>query len=376
MIYVLKLFDTPLIRFKLWHEKLRGAVCDILWTDEKKKAFFPIGLEISPEGLVAWLKSRTIPKNREYVEAVLASMNLQENDLIGILNICMGLSLNDAYWIVSEDFTGTFDDYNLYDNPFKKALSLIAYTGYGSVRAKGFTSSPEFTTNGMLRKGWRKLNGRILLYKGGTEGAANTGNEPFCEYYAYQIACAMGLNAIEYRLAKWKKSVCSVCELFTGKRISYVPIWRFGTFHNIVEISDFYRKLGKNYEEAFCDMMIFDALIYNTDRHQGNFGLLIDSLTNQPMAPAPIFDNGLGLFPYVYGSEIENLSKYAATRVSAFEISFDEIAKEYITDRQRSQLRKLLNFRFSPDKNYNWPAKKVKHLEVFIQKRAGELLKF
>ncbi|MEA3228215.1 MAG: hypothetical protein U9P38_03990 [Campylobacterota bacterium] len=29
-------------------------------------------------------------------------------------------------------------------------------TGYASVRQKGFISSPEFTTNGVLAKAWRR----------------------------------------------------------------------------------------------------------------------------------------------------------------------------------------------------------------------------
>ena len=97
-------------------------------------------------------------------------MGLRENDLDGILQACLGLSLNDSCWIVPPEFTGAFAEYNLYDHPFQKAIALIAYTGYGSTQIKGFSSSPELTTNGMLRKGWRRLNGKILLYKGGSEG--------------------------------------------------------------------------------------------------------------------------------------------------------------------------------------------------------------
>ena len=121
-------------------------------------------------------------------------------------------------------------------------------------------------------------------------------------------------------------------------------------------------------------MMIFDALIYNTDRHQGNFGLLIDSRTNKPISLAPIFDNGLGLFPYAMDNDLENLSAYAKTRTSAFDVSFDAIAKEYISDRQRAQLRKILNFKFVSNKTYHLPAKRVKVLERFIKNRAVELL--
>ena len=374
MIYILKHFDTPLIRFELYTEKLKGTVGSILWIDENKRDLFPIRLNADNEGLVSWLRSRTIPKNRGYIEALLASMKLAENDLIGILNVCMGLSLNDCYWVVPEKFAGRFDDYNLYDNEFKKALSLIAYTGYGSLKVKGFTSSPEFTTNGMLRKGWRKINGKILLYKGGSQGAANAGNEPYCEFYAAQLAKAMELDYIDYSLSSWKKSVCSVCELFTGKELSYVPIHRFGTFHNIVDVVSFLKNLGEEYYNDFIDMMIFDALIYNTDRHQGNFGFLVDSRTNKPVKLAPIFDNGLGLFPYAMEEDFKDLTAYANTRVSAFDVAFDDIAREYISDRQRRKLLKAVNFRFIPDKNYNLPAKRLKAIEKFIQARARELL--
>ena len=374
MIYILKHFDASLIKFSVENEGLKGVVCKILWIEDNNTDLMPIGMERSDDGLLSWLKGRAVPKNRGYVESILSSMGLAENDLIGILDVCMGLSLNDCYWIVKDGFSGLFADYNLYDNDFSKALSLIAYTGYGSMKAKGFTSSPEFTTNGMLRKGWRKLNGKTLLYKGGTEGFSNTGNEPFCEFYASQIAEAMGLNHIVYTLASWKKSVCSVCELFTSKELAYVPMWRFGEFKNIVELADYLKKCGKDYYTDFVDMMIFDALIYNTDRHYGNFGMLVDTKTNKPVSLAPIFDNGLGLFPYAAKNDLEDLDAYAKTRDSAFGVPFDEIAKEFITDRQKKQLRKILNFSFKRDKNYNLPAERLKTIERFIRRRAGELI--
>lgn len=374
MIYELRHFDTTIIKFSLEYDPLKGTICEVVWSDESRKALYPIGLEANPKSVLSWLRSRTVPKNRGYVESLLASMNLADNDLIGIINICKGLSLNDSYWVVEDGFDGKFDDYNLYDHKFLKALSLIAYTGYGSVKAKGFTSSPEFTTNGMLRKGWRRLNDKIYLYKGGTEGAANSGKEPYSEYYAAQLAQTMGLKHIDYSLASWKKSICSVCEIFTSKDVSYVPIWKFGDFPTVVDVANYLKTLGDDYYNDFADMMIFDALIYNTDRHQGNFGLLIDSRTNKPISLAPIFDNGLGLFPYAMDNDLENLSAYAKTRTSAFDVSFDAIAKEYISDRQRDQLRKILNFKFVSNKTYHLPAKRVKVLERFIKNRAVELL--
>ncbi len=255
-----------------------------------------------------------------------------------------------------------------------KALSLIAYTGYGSVKPSGFSSSPEFTTNGMLRKGWRKIDGKIKLYKGGTSGAANTGNEPYSEFYAAQIADAMGLDHVPYTLSKWKGSLCCVCELFTDIDHSFVPMWRFCKVKSIKEVAEYLHNLGEDYFNAFCDMMIFDALIYNTDRHLNNFGLMVDNKTNQPYAFAPIFDNGLSLFNFAMADDFADLETYAKCRLSAFDVPFDEIAKGFITSRQKGQLRHLQAFKFTRHSRYNLPAARLKALEQFIQKRAGQLL--
>ena len=82
-------------------------------------------------------------------------------------------------------------------------------------------------------------------------------------------------------------------------------------------------------------MMIFDALIHNTDRHLNNFGLMVDNKTNRPYALAPIFDNGLSLFNFAMPDDIADLETYAKSRLSAFDVPFNEIAKEFITSRQK-----------------------------------------
>lgn len=61
---------------------------------------------------------------------------------------------------------------------------------------------------------------------------------------------------------------------------SYVPIHRFVENINLVKVYAFIKKLVQNYLNAFSDMMIFDAVICNTDRHFGNFGLMVDNKTN------------------------------------------------------------------------------------------------
>ena len=65
-----------------------------------------------------------------------------------------GLSLNDVYWVVPDDFRGTWAEFNLYDNPFSEAMAEIAFTGHGRLDPRKASTSPEMTTNGMLPKCW------------------------------------------------------------------------------------------------------------------------------------------------------------------------------------------------------------------------------
>ncbi len=227
MKYKIKQFDDVLLAFEIERQELGELKYHIVYVNSDKKYLLPIGLEVTDSGIEKWLSSRVIPKNREYVDQILSRSGLSHNDTMGIINICKGLSLNDSYWVTEENFNGKFADYNLYENKFTRVLALIAYTGFGSRTKSGFTSSPEYTTNGTLKKCWRRINGKIYLCKGGTSGGANTGNEPYSEFYASQIAQVMGLNHIDYNLAKWKGTLCSTCELFTSKEVSYVPICRF-----------------------------------------------------------------------------------------------------------------------------------------------------
>ncbi len=375
MVYELRQYDTPLLRFRSERDELGEKSYRIEWINEAKRDLLPIGLKPTQTGIRKWLKSRVLPKNREFVDQILSRSNLSQNDVLGIINICKGLSLNDSYWVVEEGFAGKFEDYNLYQHNFTRTLALIAYTGYGSTHVKGFTSSPEYTTNGMLRKCWRRIDGKIYLYKGGTSGGANTGNEPYSEFYASQIAEAMGIHHVIYGLAKWKGILCSTCELFTSIDISFVPIYKFVQDAGLKQTASFLKSLGQEFYDEFADMMVFDALIYNADRHAGNYGLLLDSKTNKPLRLAPIFDNGLGLLNFAMEDDLSNLGAYLKTRYPAYDgVGFEEIVKAFISERQKAQLRKLINFKFKKHPRYNLPNGRLKTLEKLIQKRVQEFL--
>ena len=57
MEYVLKLFNTNLIKFKII-ENLSDPVLQIVWIDENKRDLLPLGMDISDKGLSSWVKKQ------------------------------------------------------------------------------------------------------------------------------------------------------------------------------------------------------------------------------------------------------------------------------------------------------------------------------
>ena len=373
--YMLRLYDTDMLAFDLSEQGIEGLKVKILWINDAKEHLLPLEMERTDSGVLKWLQKRVIPKNRAYVAEILKTFGLSINDTKGIIDICKGLSLNDSYWVVPRDFTGTFAQYNLYENRFSEILSLVAYTGIGQGDA-AFTTSPELTTNGMLPKAWRFIPGEgIYLYKGGTFGAANTGNEPYSEYYARQVAQAMGLNAVTYELENWKGITASRCKLFTDIDTAYIPIGRIVREGGLKACLDYYKELGEGPYEQVKSMLVFDAVIYNEDRHFGNFGVLRDNHSGEIIGAAPVFDNGLSLFNFAMPDDFKDLDSYAKTRGTPYGVSFESICREVMGPVQARQLRRLIGFTFRRHPKLNLPEYRLQAIEKHMQSRVQLLLR-
>lgn len=376
MSYEIRHFDTPLIRFSATEDSSSPEI-HILWVNDREKALLPLDLQLTNDGIGRWLKHRMIPKNRAYAHIFLSKCGLNINRPMSIIRESKGLSLNDCYWVVEEGFTGTFSKYNLYENRFSQILALIAFTGYGSSVRTSLASCPEFTTNGMLPKCWRRVDGTTKLYKSGTRGASNTGYEPYSEFYAYQIACTMNISAIPYGLSKWKGELCSTCDLFTSKQYAFLPVGRIVTSGGMEAVRTYYERLGASFVSALNDMLVLDALLFNTDRHFGNFGFLVENKTNRIVSPAPLFDHGNSLFNFAGVDDLESdetLTRYANTLFPCVYDDFVSAAKDALTPEHKKGLRRLLKFKFKKHSRYNLPEHRLRLIEHQIQRRAQQLL--
>lgn len=149
-------------------------------------------------------------------------------------------------------------------------------------------------------------------------------NNAFSEFVGSNIFKILGFNTQNTILGKYvyngkEKIVCG-CEDFTDSDnilyefetlvLSSNPDKRIETeISDIMEVIEESKMINtKDTKEKFWDMFVVDSIIGNTDRHNGNWGFLLNNNTKE-IVFAPIYDCGSCLNPMLEDKYMENLSE-------------------------------------------------------------------
>lgn len=318
---------------------------------------------------VNWVSSRTSAKHREKVKRYLEQIGL--TDVKSIIDMTYGLSLNDSLWIVKERSNLVWEEVNLYNNEFSEVISRIAFTG--GLRGLGFSTTVlELSTNGVQEKCWVRMNSEIVLLKEGSEGFANTGNEPYSEVMASQVLDKLGYNHVKYKLLNYHKKVVSCCKLFTTEDIGFVS---FSGMYGPLIFNNILLKV----EEAgllreFCEMMILDYIIFNPDRHLNNFGFLVDNNTYDILRFAPLFDHGYAMLNFWMVQE--DIDEYIKGKYpSLSDDTFEDVAKRCKNlIGNTHNVESLINFKFDKSKLGGCGQDRIDKIEKFINARVNSFL--
>lgn len=98
--------------------------------------------------------------------------------------------------------------------------------------------------------------------------------------------------------------------------------------------------IGEDLERHFWDMFVVDALICNTDRHDGNWGILLNTESNE-MVVAPVYDCGSSFVPLLADKELthEMAKNHSINTRSASTINGKRVCfSEYILSTENSFL--------------------------------------
>ena len=393
--YTLRSKDKPLVDFTLCIESqlFRGRTFDTYSVEiEHKylenKALMPKNLpaDFSDRQLLAWINKRKTPKNRQFVEKIMTAIEDNANPL-KYVDISHALSLNDTYWITNKLTDEKWCDFNLYQHPMDKVLAYVAFTGY-STKISGLRTTAELTSSGMLKKCWSNRDDGVYLLKGDDFIKREDGrSQATLEYYAAQVAEALGFRHIDYDLEEFhhnngEREIVCTCKLFTSENVGFVDAYTFlqqkGLDLGSVLLEDSLTQLriaAAVNSPQYEDMMLFDSLIANQDRHLGNWGMLVDNNSGELIDVAPIFDNGFSLF---YGASAADLqpayfAAYEKTLRCKY-LTLDEQARLFVAKRHLPALRRLTNFCFKRHSSFNIAEATLKLMEQFVRQRAQKTL--
>lgn len=381
-MFTLKLYDTPLLTFTVDYDTLRGELTPRIHWVTGQTELLPCILireQCDPRALMYWLNTRRPPRNREYASELYKQAGLAEDDLNGFLTVTKGLSVEDAYWTPGIRDTTRFDDVNLFDHSMSGILSLVAYTGrseYPSGTVSGLSS--EWSTGGTFPKAWRRVEGKLKLYK--SYAFQEQVNTVYAEFYASQILDALGYSHVPYTLHKWKGKLAAVSDLFTSKEVAYVPYAEVHREMHPYAVLSAMLKAGEPLRvvKQARRMYIADVLVQNLDRHTNNFGYLRENSTGRLVGFAPLFDHNLSLYTATLDKPTKDTTGEDLLNrrsVKNFPMSARILVEALLTPDDHRALRKVLNLRLKPSKSYPGSAEYRRMAETATRKLVAAMLR-
>ena len=180
------------------------------------------------------------------------------------------LSLSDCYWIKSSDENISFSDISPYYNDF--------WNGEGKYSGEPI---PTLYVNGFLTKYWKDKH--TLIKKSGSK-----------EILCSRVAKDLQISVVDI----YETSVGIAVTNFTSDEIMFESAEVSGK----LDPEDFtVEDILSIFGEPGFDMIFFDAIIGNGDRHAGNFGFLRNADSGVYVGMAPLFD-----FDHAYESNNDN----------------------------------------------------------------------
>jgi len=247
-----------------------------------------------------WWKGRSIPASREGLRDLLENLDMITSEQL--LDKSFGLSLSDQYWICPRNADLKWENVNFFHNPFSEDVGNMLFGKMGSKDSKAVSLiSPDNTSDGVLKKKWKIIDGKRCLIKGGSKPF---NQEPANEVLASRICERLGIPYVNYWITELDGTKYCVCEDFITGDTELVTAWHIKNLiksdNSTSDYDSFILKaeeLGVKDARRRVDMMIvLDFIIVNTDRHYNNFGLVRNANTLEWISVAPIYDSGTSMW--------------------------------------------------------------------------------
>lgn len=297
------------------------------------------------EAIISWLANRVLTLSRanaKWLYNLLKFEQVQSDEhKAKIALFCKAVSLQDSYWIKSEDSSLMWDDVNIRTNSLNEVIAQVALHGK-SLTLQGSLTTPELTTQGTYAKAWRRYpDGSLWLHKLGYNGDTESKIEVMCS----KLLDKMSVSHVHYAATTDEDKYVCTCPCMTTDDIAILSGMDFSSYC-IANDLDFEKEYLRIDAESMYKMWIIDYILCNRDRHGQNWGFFYNVNTMEILGCHPLYDhnNAFDLefmkdreASYQFGNmTIRQAAKLAISRVDFY--FTEEITREdFLTDRQYNE---------------------------------------
>lgn len=233
-----------------------------------------------------WCASRVLSLDRKFAKEIMNSLGFAQTDTdtqraqISLSYHCV--SLTDVFWVRRQGENTTFADINLYDHPLNEAIVELSLKGK-QMTVTNQELAPDLSTRGIFPKAWIRTEDGFFLLKDGGEDVVRR------ELLASAICQCFDIPQVTYYEHFYDGQIVTRSKIVSSKDYSLVSKFAYDIYaaNNDLDSIDECARLDP---VTYYGMNILDYLTGNIDRHQENWGLMVDNMTNRPISLYPLMD--------------------------------------------------------------------------------------
>lgn len=233
-----------------------------------------------------WCATRVLTLDRKYAKEILNSIGMlqavTDKDRARIALTYRCASITDVFWVKRKQEKVAFSEINLYDNHLDKTFIDIALQGKQYTVQNKYLAR-DLSTNGCFPKAWQRAGNGFRLFKNGGADAVER------ELLASQICRCFDVSQVLYEEGYFDGEKVSISDNMTSKDYSIASMESLQIYlmNRGRDAQTYILNLDKH---NYYMMNIMDYLVGNTDRHWGNWGVLVDNARNKPVCMHKLMD--------------------------------------------------------------------------------------
>jgi hypothetical protein len=289
-----------------------------------------------------WCATRIFTLDRKYAKEILNSIGMlqavtdKERAIIALSYRCT--SLTDVFWVKLKKEKISFSEVNLYENHLDNTFIDIALKGK-QYTVQNESLARDLSTNGCFPKAWQRVNDGFRLLKDGDSDAVEK------EILASQICRCFNVSQVLYERGYFDGEKVSISSNITSKEYSIVSMEAFEVYsanHNR-NTKKYILSLDKH---NYYMMNIVDYLIGNTDRHWGNWGVLVRNSNNKPIRLYDLmdFNQAFNSYDNIEGSNCQTMFGEHVNQKEAAIKSVEKIGLNQIKEVRKEFFSELPQF--------------------------------